>query len=780
VLQHAPYAFKTLTNSTGALAYIYSNFNFGLSGQAGLPWLNGTTGCQVTHIVIHCLPGLYGPSAIPGLSDNDAEAGLPFNGETWPALIRDTVSLQGTSALDTIFDGRLQDTRIIEVNEFINSGISHDESFIDSLTVRRARRATLTRGNGAGIYVHSRRPDALTPANSYITISNCFITDNVVGIGVDSFVRTEPSTSAAQRIRVVNNTIAWNACGIWSGRLADGFPANELHINEMAILNTIFDSGSPASTIAGLSCFEGISAGEKQVYSRNGVPIDPTVGWPGQDFNAWEVGRVNLNIAIAPNWPMTLPNNLTVTFTPPRVDIAPYAWSAGGRRGSLYLNDIMRRAPALGNGSEYSSNDFRLSPSVSRTAAAPGDTTVELNPLVNRGIDDVTTVGGSAYPLVFRNGRTIPYAPGLPPMTEEARIDAWDWDGEGYGNGRIRSRVSFATGTFGSPVQEALIDIGADEMGELIMGGFLGGTRIYTNPGAVGSPPVADHGRVLFFDLIAPNASYPRPVSNAIVGQIHYWWNHVTQGLDVVAGTNYTNAPVPVGTERWQLLLPLPSGPGYPTIMRSLECDFGGHLLPDAHPYWGVLHDLQPPLYPDIYAGSPWHEGLPVWPFMGVRDNPSLFHNLGGSPHNGTSGWFGYFWTGVVDGTLNPPNTYPLANGNYLLGLTYQFGPFNPCGGGSNYTVGNWGYGDTAAGCPDRPPYFSQYDSLGIRYNCQRPGTAQTPSSNLQTFLAIIGENQQALRSSRVTAGYSLPARATVEEVRRAIKDATARLSSRR
>lgn len=105
---------------------------------------------------------------------------------------------------------------------------------------------------------------------------------------------------------------------------------------------------------------------------------------------------------------------------------------------------------------------------------------------------------------------------------------------------------------------------------------------------------------------------------------------------------------------------------------------------------------------------------------------------MGGTPHNGL---FNFTMTGVADATLNPPGTWFVSATSFLLGTPVQFGPFNPCGGGTSFSVGPWGYGDAAVGCPDVIPDFGPaYSLIGIRYNCQN---WSPPSGNVQTFLAI-------------------------------------------
>ena len=357
LLQHAPYHFRTLTGENGALAYINSLF-------PSFPWRNETSDADVTHVVIHCLPGVYGPRGISGQSDIDARCGLPFNGEVWPATIRDRVSLQGAAALETIFDGRGQVGHILEVSDAVEDTTSHEESFIDSITVRGARTDGSTLGAGAGIYVHSR---AGNHPSSYAMITNCILTDNIVGIALDSFA---DGGNVWQRVHLVNNTFAWNACGLWCGTLGPGYDRYE-SLHEPMLINNIFDSGTPYEPLGtNRSGFEGVMARAKQVWYTGSIQRQP----PGIDFNAWEADApdgtkyVNRDVAIAGNWPRTFvtPDPL-ITFTGPRVDIRPFTRSSGARPGSLYINDMLRRS-AAGGSAALSPHDFRLAPNVSMTA----------------------------------------------------------------------------------------------------------------------------------------------------------------------------------------------------------------------------------------------------------------------------------------------------------------------------------------------------------------------------------------------------------------------------
>ncbi|MBK9129743.1 MAG: hypothetical protein IPM13_18455 [Phycisphaerales bacterium] len=201
-LVHAPYSFLTVTGAQGALAYIAAAF------PGGLPWDNGF-GFTVEKVVIHCLPGLYGPR-LQGQPIVDPTNGLPWNGETFPAVLQHGVSIRGTSALTSIFDARGRSTRIFETN-VPQFAARNQFDFINGVTIRGARSTVNSaRGDGAGVYIHGM-------GSCFLTVSNCFITDNTVGIAVASEIDPKQEPIWVHQPMIVNNTIAWNSIGIWNG-----------------------------------------------------------------------------------------------------------------------------------------------------------------------------------------------------------------------------------------------------------------------------------------------------------------------------------------------------------------------------------------------------------------------------------------------------------------------------------------------------------------------------------------------------------------------------------
>jgi hypothetical protein len=236
---------------------------------------------------------------------------------------------------------------------------------------------------------------------------------------------------------------------------------------------------------------------------------------------------------------------------------------------------------------------------------------------------------------------------------------------------------------------------------------------------------------------------------------------------------NYTTAAIgvrPGGTvaERRQDIVN--SGFSYEPFMRSLECDFSPHLAPDIHPFWGALITMNDPLrWGDIYAANPWYDhGGPPRGIPFRRDNPTLYHNVGGGS---STSWLGSFGGPmyVLDATPNPPGTYTQAS-RWTLAPTVPFGPYTPCTGtsGTTFAVGLWGFGDNAAGCPDVVPFVGGAAVGAVRFNCERIIGGST-ASNLQTWLGIHaaappgGEPRQSSRIQATT-------KPSVDEVRRIMR----------
>lgn len=803
-IQQAPYSFRTLT---AALMYVRTEFytadpNHNINSYY-LPWKMGPEEpWEIHHFAIHCLPGIYAPilqtDPTPPI---EPKSGLLFNGETFPLGLHSNpniawngippgVSIQGASALDVIFDGRGREGAYNHIFDFqIRTNvdfITHKNSFIDSVTIRNVRSSEYGPPTGAGIVIRGE-------GKIQCVISNCFITDCEVGIAIDAYPPNPLTWLHSPTI--VNNTIAWNRIGIWSGPLQtwQAFPANHLGHARPRVLNNIIDPRDPDAqfTATGTSCFEGLDPSDMVVQNRTlgaGPPIQV-----GIDFNAYPMNdqsTVYYNNGIyPPGWSGVLQYGTgTRTVNPtygPRVDLASFM----DMPSVLYVNDSFRVSEAWPNNiSSRSPHDFRLSP-----MATPDDgTTFAENPLVNKGIDTSMGVLQFANAILDNSGNataltpdivgastpisTNTCIPGLPGpgaqnggfAEDYAYIHSWDWDCEGYGNPRVEERADFPGPPDG---HSSFIDLGADEMGTLIMAGYINGTRIFGRrvPGRSQGYPLASPGdnnlQVYFFDRYYLGNSYTRPNCNQINGRsFHYnypasnpplcwlwsegssWWHYqaanpivpnpdplnpgrFTEGMDLPT-PNYSYRRVL--TNQFKL-----SGFDYSPFMRNLECDFSPHLMPDIHPGWGTQNPGWPMTwgnFQDVFASNPWYHlqktNLTQDPFAAEFTNRFLYYN--------GQGWI------ILEGTINPPGTWLMIEGDdpqlgYIRsGPGGQFGPYG-YQGSAFYSVSQWGFGDLYPG----PDTILEYYWDGRRFNCQRGAFQQlgSPLSNLQTFLAVNGEH---------------------------------------
>ncbi len=717
-LQHAPYAFRTVN---GAMRYLGDEFGSPKTvlgtyqrWTVNLPWKKpyregGDPDLYIDYIVVHCLEGIYGPIKTPNSQGEeiDPKSGLPYNGETFPIYLPDRVSIQGTSALSTVFDARYDYVPIILVGENLNEKITYEDCFIDSLTIRGAR-ANENNGfpNGAGIHIF--RED-----NVYVVISNCFITDNWVGISIDN---DDDISKYRHSPIIVNNTIAWNRVGIWSG---DSFyNQNRIGYAFPRVFNNIIDSGDPYGHFGPIN-----STATAPFWGLDTSDLLIRVGPLMLDFNAYETAVANSPkpMNFLPFWPGTSPRSPGIYS--PRVDIRAYTHAGlGTARGSLYINDIFRNSQS----SDRSPHDFRLAPLVSLDTNPPSSTA--LNPLVNQGY--------LTFPIDFANNSPyISYNPGLPSpgsqgnksVSDYAALHSMDWDGEGFGNPRIASRTGFQPGQYSD------LDLGADEMGLTIAAGFIEGTRIFSRNvpnGEVGSQkgtlPITDHTQVYFFNL---PGTYPRPWFVKWTGRNYVWWDYVqipsftpNPSGRYTKGVTYSFRNVRIAQSVWE------------PFMKGLECDTSPHLLPDTHPFWATYFEsLTSPNPLDYFGSNPWYHhnwddgGTPPQLSAIETDNKYLYYDPNVSI--------------LLEGTANPPGSWVWTQGwGYLGPGPYTiFGPFG-YQGSTNYTVLSspaWGYGDSAPG----PDIIPMNGWSGERYCLQDPNALVNPLYNMQTFLGINNED---------------------------------------
>ena len=749
-VQHAPFSFLTVNGSQSALAYVSSV----VLGGAPLPKkiIFQHQSIQVTldleAVVIHCLPGLYGPALS---NDYDSPSGLRFNGEAFPIQLPNGVCIQGTSALDTIFDGRSQpEAQPSPIFVFASSGVgsttSHADCFIDSVTIRNAASNGTTRGSGAGIFIDGEASEAPT-------ISNCFLLHNTVGIAMDC----DPEGPGRHHPIIVNNTFAENIVGIWNGNKIN-LNAGNIGVSIPKLLNNVFDSG----TLLAASCFEGVHENDLCVESRivNSVKV-PVEAYP----NAWDgplgaaPARANIPFSPANNFGAPAKRNEAVAYGPPSPYVPPApppqypyinirsftnAGLSGIPRGRLFVTDTFNAA-GIGVGGPHSPHDYRLTPVA---GFSPLTAANHPNPLVNQGIyfsQNVTRITMAGPP---GSNRDINRPPGLPNTIEEATLHAWDEDCEGFGNPRVYLRgapLPQPGGKFGSDA----IDLGADEMGRLIIGGYITSTRVFSRfvpaipPNVSG---ISDHTRVYFLEAYTgtPN-SYPRPAMNSILGQTFDWYVHKQSAVDgyTAGGINYNyTLGVPGSLRRASVT----GQPAYHVpFMRNLECDFSPTLFVDIHPLWAIgftLFDQR--LTPDIYGSNPWCGTLTV----PVLDNPSVYYNLpipGVDPQYPPHSFYpfgllvprGFIGTSPNGAIINPPGTNAPAGGIFLSTFyTWSVFDLDPACSGATvaFSIDAFGLGDANGGCDIIPDTGWR----GLRYNCQLAPIAS--GENIQTFLGRSGQ----------------------------------------
>ncbi|MBK8975138.1 MAG: hypothetical protein IPM29_04385 [Planctomycetes bacterium] len=747
--RHTP--FRTLTTPAGS-GIVFGAIDWIEQTIGALPRNGaGPTGYTIDHVIVHRLPGLYGPRSSQPI---DPQSGSAFNGEQFPIVIaRHRVSLQGTSALDTIFDARGQSTHILELRQDVQSLTNHD--FVDGITFRNAATRSappFTPGSGAAIWIRGTRvPEMMIPVSTAIT--NCFFQGNAVGIAIDATAVVEPMLGlwANHRIRVFNNTFAWNVIGVWQGNTGDTVPAPSVLSSVFA--NNIFDVGSPNGFPAGASAFEGIDTFQREVTMHGTNPVSRL------DFNAFPDERTGAGVPVWFNngatigpWQTAWPTFNTLE-TPARVDLTVFAQQPR----VLFIADALR----LGGSGVTSEHDLRLCPNVSTAIDRTTPSPTAFNPCIDRGIDaDPNLRPGFGWgTIVFGNVTSVLLEDlGLPPGSEEVPITGWDVDAEGFGNPR-----SVPDSDLPYPQdQRGFVDLGADECDDLIVAGFVPGTRLFTlTPVA----PIRDHTRIFFFGEIGTVA--PRPVFNSIVGgvatlgMIFDWYPHATNPdpSEATLG-NFTD------TLAWGAALQQPPlradqiNAGIPPrrhIPRNLRCDFSPHLITDFHPLWGnPLFDdlwLWTSKYGDGYACNPWYVNDPQdmnvppqpqpdrTPNM-LLDNQCLFFNRNQLPHTtyfaSTTNQLPDF-TFVASGHMNPPGSFLQATPDstwlvQALGVG-AFGPFGTCALPDLY-FGPFCYNDLPSGCPDSVIDIPNEHGLGRRFNLEM-NVLDGVHRNLQTFLWI-------------------------------------------
>jgi hypothetical protein len=779
-LQHVPYAFKTVT---AALNWLNS-----LPVSGAQPYSNPTTQLTLDQAIVHCLPGLYGPKQAPPPNDEqfDVASGLPWNGETFPLNIPARVSIQGTSALDTIFDARGGVGPIFKFRplDFAGSlaGEIWNRSFVDSVAMRGCRaEQSAVPGHGAAVFIDAHSNSSL---HFQATVSNCFIYGNDVGIAVRNSV---PDPESSARPRILMNTIAWKSIGIYAEDGATPMALNNLidPIRPVATVSTPFPSWlvniAPGAALAP-SCFEGL--GDVHVAGFTACVAGL------RNYNAYHTGLVNTG-ANYPAWIQSLPPALSLTV-PPVVDLAPIvgAWPPTGRygRAAIFVADTVEQFSPFA-GTKAGLHDLRLAPMVHDAAPLvtdPNLLTFYPNPMVNQGISS-----GYGHPSV------APYSAreDAAHFTDDlASFTPWDWDCEGVGNPREASRsMCNPQQFFPEPfVCAGRVDLGADEMGELIVAGYYDGTRILSAPHHFDTSQypanAANLGssRALYLNVHCGTpldlTLYPGPQYNfrtdaapITAPEVHpksdpEWFAQLgetknpftfqaapygfTEGKHVnLPGTPVTKRAALTNTDLPTGVVYPPGANPYPHFLRNRLCDFSPHLADDIQTGSDLVNrkvdyaeylDFTVWFVPaggwvtDAFKPNAWYSAGPLDYRPDVNDNKFLYgdRSVLTLKH-------------LRSGTIAPPLVVANEDLQTLFPKSFLFrNPTHPILVWEpfpfTYSIGvqGWGTGTTTV-----PPAFSNMSWYGIRFNLElfdpdNPfwvpnDTEKDFRNNVQTFLSV-------------------------------------------
>jgi hypothetical protein len=796
-LQHAPYSFRTVT---AAVAWINAPSTF---GTPALPFTHPQSGARIRHLVIHCLPGLYGPRTpgLPAGSDEfDPESGLPWNGESFPIVVPPRVGIQGTSALDTIFDARdYESTPLTSDAIFVfDSGNpatppvvttgEWDNSFIDSVSMRGCR-FDGSADSGAALRIEGF---IVTGGPLFQpSISNCFIYCNDVGIKLASLAGTTGQDLLnTLHPRIVANTIAWNHIGIYSGWITGG--TLQTGTARPLILDNLIDPMIRKSDLEDFmtgigaggtppSCFEGLDFSDLFV---NTVDVKGGSCQLSGNFNGYHNGLRNQGVA----WPYGATTSRTVFAPPlPVVDLAPLlgAFPYSDRTALLFVLDLsLLRSPL-----RVSQHDFRLAPMVRSNPAAP----LLANPVINQGISsrNIPIQGANSSSLISN------FDPGMPP-DDLASFTAWDWDCEGVGNPRQASRTDPCSPQSHFPEPFACagkVDLGADELGELIAVGFLTSTRTYTIPHpAVAANTAALQGSPALMFLLN-FACDPNAATTYVAPQFNFradlapitppgsfgsppWFDQLgpfknpftVQPMMPVAFTEGKHqagaGPVTVRAALTNTLVTgfPPTATPYPAFMRSRVVDVGAHLAEDifADPNLN-LRDVDyaeraflawpgapTGLIKDAFQSNPWFQARPNDVNIQTNENAFLYGDRTSSAtkrlRSGTSVPPLVMIEDPLQATF--PKSYLFRNSTHPLNYLYH--PL------FQYSVEQVAEGLTTTDVLQITDfYFAGMDYYGIRMNLElfdpdNPLWEELGGieNNLQTFLVVGGDPGVSGRSS--------------------------------
>ncbi len=708
-LLHASWPFKTVT---AAIAYIRS-INPGASQP--LPYQSPSTGVVWVQAIIHCLPGVY--SSATWHPDN----GILGNGESFPIHLPNNVSIQGTSALNTVFDILGDTGGNGPIFEFGVTGgglkIEGENCVISTVSLTGARHRALQPRLSCAVMLERE-------LHAAPTFTNCVIFKNEIGVLVSA--SHEGPVIAHDGTTFFHNTFAFNRCGLWNGqagRFGNSSPIDPARgLSRLIVVNNLFDASDTSlaryndcrvrswglTDFGSSACgFIGVCAEDMVVTSP--IPSGSVVG-AQTNYNAWEevytgtpavplrFNDVNIVVPSLPNCAIRLGSTQPTTDPSRQIQVITGFSSVGNTvpRGILFVRDLLCNT-GFGRG-DRSPMDFRLAPAQAFAAGAATPPALR-----NRLVDNGWGTGlATDFPMTMQNGLSLASRPGT--VSLGSSQGSWPYsmlvyDAEGYGNPRYFNHPDYPPGTYSFGVA----DIGADELGDLIAAGYLYGTTSFVHL------PLLSQRHPYY------NAS-PNPSSDFLNDQMAHLGRPGTLGgapPGGVASLAFSSTQFPpqindydfgVWTGVWRFMGGIHDY-GY-TYYSPAPFEIVPHLLPDVHPWWITAIAGYPanPFWQPTCLPPPTQYNI----FLYANPAAPVINPAGAYPSATNARWLhsqaGVAWL------------FPVAMFDYVDPVTCQF---------RNWQIGGsfdaWGYGVDSFGDTSQflCPLFSQ--RLSRFGSCQAP-----------------------------------------------------------